>query len=388
MIISEPRVRKPSARAREASESSDSDFAAPQTRSQGNIATNAKPRPIAQPKPQTHSKPAPQTQSRPNTPPPRRGTRAVRALTIDSDTNNAQPQPTVKAPRIPAYYSLAPTVPNPFTGTLDASLDAILLFGKWFTAIDVQDDGRGVQHVVDALLQSVDRRTNWPLLLAAMKDSFTDTIRARSVMQELLFLTTRTLLPEQITENRGLTAKLYDRRRNLAHRVTLRYDMLREWKLDASFHPLSVASVAPSKAIKSDGDITMKDAEDEYVRKPLLPNVWATVIAAPEGGFVTHGYRERMKHHVTDLDGYLMLTDEEVSAWKYDVLLAMTAQIVLHWQWLRRNNAILEEMEMNDYEAFDGKGEECEWIVDDPKRIGGNRRESKIKPSELDELGD
>jgi hypothetical protein len=46
----------------------------------------------------------------------------------------------------------------------------------------------------------------------------------------------------------------------------------------------------------------------------------------------------------------------------------MTSQIALHWQWLRQNNDILEQMEDNDYEELDGRADENEWIADDVKK--------------------
>jgi hypothetical protein len=77
-----------------------------------------------------------------------------------------------------------------------------------------------------------------------------------------------------------------------------------------------------------------------------------------------------MQHHITDLDGYLLLSDEEVAGWGDLVLVGMVSQILLHWQWLRQNNEMLGEMEVRGWEELDGKMEENEWIADDVKRTG------------------
>jgi len=114
------------------------------------------------------------------------------------------------------------------------------------------------------------------------------------------------------------------------------------------------------------------EKEKEEGRRALMPNIMPTLIAGPEHGYSTHAVRERMKHHVTDLDGYLLLTDEEVEGWGTAHLLRMVCTLILHWQWLRQNNKILGDMEVGGWEELDGKAEECEWIADDVKRIVGH----------------
>jgi hypothetical protein len=291
------------------------------------------------------------------------GTRGVRANTVDSE---APPDVTVQVKRIPPHYGLPPTVPSPFTGSLEASLDAILEWGSQ------QPDA---QCVVDALLQTVVSSTNWPLLLRTMYLNGEETGRSRELMDSFLFLVTRTLLPEQIAENRNLMARLYDRKKQLAIRLVLRYDMLREWKMDHTWHPMAVQSVAPS-GIRPPAPVPSTS------HRALLPNIISTLIAAPPGGWTTHAVRERMKHHVTGLDAYLLLTDEKVGSWSDETVLNMASQIVLQWQWLRQNNEVLEEMEINGYEELEGKADECEWIADDVKKgewgKGGNKRHSVV----------
>lgn len=208
----------------------------------------------------------------------------------------------------------------------------------------------------------------------------------RFLLEEFLFLVTRTLLPEQIAENRLAMGRLYDRKKQLAIRLVLRYDMLREWCLGddpVGKRDVSVGSVPPVNSTTANGIETpvaspVKDGPAgkgrEYSRRELMPNVWPTLIAAPPGGFMTHGVRERMKHYVTPLDAYLLLTDEEVKGWSPKTLVIRASQIVLQWQWLRQKNETLEKMERGGWEQLDGRAEECEWIAE---RKDGNWRAGK-----------
>jgi hypothetical protein len=270
-------------------------------------------------------------------PAPRRAgvaTRGLRANTIDSISDIPAP---VQATLVPLHYTLAPTVPSPFSGTLDASLNAIHDFGSLHA---------GTQDVVNGLLQPVSSRANWPLVLRSV---YTDTDPGRAALEEVLCLVTRTLLPEQITENRSAMARLYDRKKQLAIRLTLRYDMLRDWKFGGTGHTMAIASL-PAPASRGTTDIQI-----EGPRRAFMPNIIATLIAAPVGGWTTHAVRERMKHHVTDLDKYLLLDDEKVSSWSDQTLLSMTAQVILQWQWLRQNNDVLGEMEIFGYGGSGGE---------------------------------
>jgi hypothetical protein len=110
------------------------------------------------------------------TPPPtRRGTRGLRANSIASDAAsqptdslnvlggvNGSPEKTQRTSRevqLPPHYFLAPTVPSPFSGTLDASLEVIM---EWNT---LHGGPKGVHGLVTALLQPVDYTTDWPSLI-------------------------------------------------------------------------------------------------------------------------------------------------------------------------------------------------------------------------------
>jgi hypothetical protein len=275
-----------------------------------------------------------------------RGVQSAPSVADESPAPAVQPITT----NIAAHY----TIPSPFPGTLDASLDAILSFAQEFS------NKKSMQPVIDTLLRTVDAATNWPVLLRGV---YVHNAKGRDLVEELLFLVTRTLLPNQIAENRARMGRLYERKKHLAIRLVLRYDMLREWKGE---------SVASLPAVNEQGmDVEMRSPE--YTRPALMPNVVATLIVAPGGGWSTHGVRERMKHHVTDLDGYLLLSDTKVCGWSDRTLLGMTSQITLQWQWLRANNAIFEEMEINAYEELEGKADECEWINDDWKKKRGDK---------------
>lgn len=127
--------------------------------------------------------------------------------------------------KLEPHYTLPPTIPSPFTGTLEASLDAILAWSQRICpAVE------SVQRLVSTLLEAVNPDTNWPSLLEEIYTTPTiEPLHARDLVTELLFLVTRTLLPEQIVENRAALARLYETRKHTAIRFVLRYDMLREW---------------------------------------------------------------------------------------------------------------------------------------------------------------
>jgi len=179
-------------------------------------------------------------------------------------------------------------------------------------------------------------------------------------------------------------------------RLVLRYDMLRAWKTSGSKDgAVTVASVPPARHGVSSvsGNVGVgvgvgaagENGGEVQDRRALMPNVLPTLIAAPAQGYSTHGVRERMKHHVTDLDGYLLLTDEEVRGWGAARLLSMMCALILHWQWLRQSNEILGDMEVTGWEDLDGKADECEWIADDVKKtggVGGGGKKDKEKDKE------
>lgn len=200
----------------------------------------------------------------------------------------------VKA-NLPSHYTLPPTVPSPFTGKLDAALDAILSFNQKYTHV------RGVQAVTDALLREVNPKTNWAELLLGISDQPAGTTRI--LWTELLFLVSRTLLPELIAENRAYLFRLYERRKQLAMRLVLRYDMLRAWTTSGLRDgAITVASVPPARHKVSSvlGNVGVavgvveaggENGGEVQDRRALMPNVIPTLIAAPAQGYSTHGVR-------------------------------------------------------------------------------------------------
>jgi hypothetical protein len=199
--------------------------------------------------------------------------------------------------------------------------------------------------------------------------------KGRELLEEILCLVTRILLPEQIAENRGLMARLYERRKHLAIRLVLRYDMLREWKEGGGVASVPPPVAACAAAVQEENWVGHHSGiSTPGARRRLMSNIIPTLIAAPPGGWTTHAVRERMKHHITSIDEYLLLSDSAMAAWSDRTLLGMASQITLQWQWLRGNNAVLEEMEVGNYEELEGRAEECEWIADD---VGKRRRVEK-----------
>ena len=195
---------------------------------------------------------------------------------------------------------------------------------------------RAMIQVVDALLRPVVASTNWAVLLSPFIAP--ENVRGRETLHSLVFLLTRSLLPNQIAQNRALLALLYERRKHLAIRFKLRYDMLCEWGVDgvvgvASVPPALVAedqqenghSVLQDTGIVTEGleetELEHATQEGEKQERCLMPNIWSTHIAAPATGYSTHGVRERMKHHVTNLDAWLLLTDSQICAWSAQMLL-------------------------------------------------------------------
>lgn len=277
----------------------------------------------------------------------------------------ALPLSTAPAPvPLPEHYGYAPTVPSPFQGTLEASLDAILVWGAMYA---------DTQAVVHTLLQPVDRTTNWPTLLGAMLVAGDKPPgRGRFLLEELLFFVTRTLLPEQITENRLAMGRLYERKKQLSIRLILRYDIGLDWRRAGA---ITAASLPPNKEDDVPDSIPGLNEVMFPNRRELMPNIISTLIAAPEDGWSTQGVRDRMKHHIGHLDSYLILDDEDVAEWDETMLLAKTSQILLQWQWIRSDTETLLDLEVDAWEALDKKAEDCEWIADDAKRIPSHRND-------------
>lgn len=262
---------------------------------------------------------------------------------------------------LPPHYFLAPTDPTPFKGTLENSLDYTLEFGRCYP---------DALALMDVIRQPVTPSTNWARLLLMMFDCAHDNDRpiGRLLLEDLFFLVTRLLLPEQIAQNRKLMARMYEAKRTQSIRTILRYDMMLEWTKRSGNHyaivesrplPKSEETVAPIGS-----ELLVAYQRRQPGRVPLCENVWPTLLAGPREGWGTFKRAEAMKHHVTELDKLLMYTDEEVDGWMAGKLLNKTQHVLLMWQWLRKNTEKLEDMEVDCWRELGGRADECGWVRD------------------------
>ena len=291
-------------------------------------------------------------------------------LTLRSASNSPSPAVELSVLNVPPEYQLAPTVPPPFARTLIASLDAILVFNSIYPQL---------HPLTNPLLQKVDRKTNWVEICYEVLEAHEDKpAQGRYLLVEFLFLITRTLLPEQVAENRKFMYRMYLSRRNLSTRVMLRYDMLRNWKKRSHAHPIIIESVLPhDPPVRPILPLYNKERPH---RRPLMQNILSTLIAArPDEPYCTKKMSDCMRHHVTDLDRYLLLTDEEVEEMGTIRLIMMLVEVVVQWQWIKENTELMEEMDVRMWEDMDGKADECEWVRDtkNVKEVGGYERKGR-----------
>ncbi|CAI6325207.1 unnamed protein product [Periconia digitata] len=279
------------------------------------------------------------------------GLRSTRAFTILSD--RASVDADTPSTKIPPHYGFPPTIPSPFVGDLPTALDAILVFGSQYPQLKT---------LTHTLIQDVDHKTDWVNLFQSVLTAHAaNPLDGRQLLEELLFLITRTLLPEQIAENRRFMYYVYGQRHTLATRLSLRYDMLRQWKKGSPNQNMTIESKeAPDPPITPP---PVKNNPRFPNRRGLMPNIIPTLIAAPE-----YGYNKRqsdcMKHHITELDELLLFSDETVEKWGTVTLLVKLAAAVSHWQWLRENNETFYDMQVNNYAELDGKADDCDWVRD------------------------
>ncbi|KAF2791939.1 hypothetical protein K505DRAFT_215289, partial [Melanomma pulvis-pyrius CBS 109.77] len=275
--------------------------------------------------------------------------------------------PETKSPpsRLPPDYQLAPTVPAPFGGTLEASLDALLDFGRTFPAL---------QGAVTHMLEAGGTRKDWaavfePMLelsggLSPEEQQTGAQTPGRYLLSHLLVLVTRHLLPNQIIENRALMQQLYFERRNTYVRLLLRYDMQLPWKREGGHHVVVSSDPPPARPETQVARVAPPARNPRYpLRCPLMPNILPTLIVAPELGYATKTLSDKMRHHVTALDGYLLLTDESIDAWGEKEFLVRLVAVVGIWQWVRESNDRLGEMEVMGWEEL-GEGAENAWFLD------------------------
>lgn len=295
-----------------------------------------------------------------------RGTRIVTAapFATPAATPAATPERTLgdhtevvrEQVHIPQHYLFLPANPSPFRGTFEASLDAILEFNQFYP--DAKD-------MMNALRAPVSTSTDWKIILGTTLRLEQPSLlpASRILLEDIFFLVTRKLLPEQIAENRKLMASLYDARKSQSMRTSLRYDMVLEWTKRNNNHFLIVES-RPLPALPNHPSAPPDYAQRYPGRYPRMENVWATLIAGPPEGWRSAKKTETMKHHITGLDEVLLYTDSEVEGWRAPKLFQKTLQVILQWQWLRQNTKRMEDMEVNGWKDLEGRVDECEWVRD------------------------
>ncbi|KAF2243782.1 hypothetical protein BU26DRAFT_523367 [Trematosphaeria pertusa] len=287
-------------------------------------------------------------------------TRAISVFSANSDepTQTGTPPPAPQT-KVPAHYKLPPTVPSPFAGTLDASLDAILEFA----ALHPQ-----LRPATTTLLKDPERTTNWGEVLSTV---LANPLNGRELLEEFLFLVTRTLIPEQIAQNRALLFRLHSVKRQLSVKIVLRYDMLREWTKRDSNQLIVMESKPPAK-VPVPPPAPLQNLQYPN-RRPLMLNMLPTLVQAPAEGYATKKLSDAMRHHATELDHHMLLTDEVVASWGTIRVLTAAAGAALQWQWLRENTETLAEMEVHGWEDLDMRADECEWVRDANKEKEGGK---------------
>jgi hypothetical protein len=265
-----------------------------------------------------------------------------------------QPDTAKEQAHIPEHYFLSPANPSPFEGTLDASLDAILEFGRYYP---------DAMAVMDVLRAPVSTSTDWKIILgtALRLDEASLLPTARLLLEDIFFLVTRKLFPEQIAQNRKLMAQLYETKKSQSMRTSLRYDMLLEWFKRNNNHFFIVES-RPLPVLRNPLLAPTGYAQQYPGRYPRMENVWASLIAGPPEGWRSHKKAETMKHHITGLDELLLFTDSEVQGWSSIKLFQKTLQVLLLWQWLRKNTEKMEDMDVDSWKELEGRAEESEWV--------------------------
>ncbi|KAF2706311.1 hypothetical protein K504DRAFT_536537 [Pleomassaria siparia CBS 279.74] len=329
-----------------------------------------------------------------------RATSIASTYSVDSRSRTETPGPSDSAKKdvssnLPPHYLLRPTYPNPFDGGIECSLDDLLSFAKY-----LPEAGK----LMRMLLQGGEaaKSAKWKEMLEEIlalelprgtsenggNGEDVDMIGVEEVRQEekrgkqtesqgqkpgrvlliyILLLFIRTLLPRQITENRAYLVRVYTEKRNTASRLILRYDMLLHWKKPAN-HYLVVASPEPTSTLNP-----LPVAPPPVVRsrypptRHFMPNILPTLIAAPVGGFQTKAIGERMRHHITELDTYLLLREEQIEGWANVRLMMTLSTVISLWSWLRVSNEKLEAMEVHGWEELGGIAEENMWFLQEVK---------------------
>lgn len=270
----------------------------------------------------------------------------------------APPKKLDRAPfRTEPHYSFPPTEPSPFKGTLDASLEALLKFGiRYPNSMSILDS-----------LRQYHSDTDWKDMLVKVLGSGDKTKMGNGylLLVELLFLMTRTLFPEQIAQNRACMRRMYIANTRLSVGMTLRYDMKFIVKApDQSNRTLyTVQSCRPEHTVGA--SVSAEYDQLHAGRRPLLPNIWATLIAEPVELYETDLLRASMKHHISKMDKWLLFEDEEVAGWSSERLIWNLVQVLVQWQWLIKDTERMEKMEVGGWEELAVPMDQCEWVRDD-----------------------
>lgn len=108
-------------------------------------------------------------------------------------------------------------------------------------------------------------------------------------------------------------------------------------------------------------------------------NIWPTILM-PLVGNPTRNLLGQMKHHCTQLDDMLLLTDEEVAGWPVTGLLVRLSMALLEWQALVRNNEMMSDLQANNWEEMVHAAAENPYI-------GDNRPAECLSKKEKEERG-
>lgn len=94
------------------------------------------------------------------------------------------------------------------------------------------------------------------------------------------------------------------------------------------------------------------------------------MLTPPKEGFVTKSVGEKLRHHITELDGYLLNGNEEVDKWGDSQLVVKLGSVVSVWLWIRKINEKFGDTEMHGWneltDVVDNK-----WFLDNVSHVTG-----------------
>ncbi|KAF2110614.1 hypothetical protein BDV96DRAFT_666976 [Lophiotrema nucula] len=324
-------------------------------------------------------------ESAPQNPRGRAGSRATHGRTQSQDDDSDDPAPAAAAAAAGRMdlsffgqhadqYTLPPTVPSPFAANLQASLDALTAFGRVHPVLN---------DLVTGLQGPHDQQPNWAELLQKHLPT------SRQALNELFLLVTRTLIPNQVAENREECKGYYDRDPSGGNlQIIVRYDAFFRWK-KLRGNPVRVNN--DGQTFSFDGKKAAVADLHPYVNvnapvapapslttpytgvRPLLPNTISTLIFATRPTPTTdnpHGYSaERnnvnMAHHVTILDEMLFTSEQEVQQLLDNMFqVRFTVAVQQMWMKLRHSNEQFRALAAIGYEGLVWRpGERTPWSL-------------------------